>query len=122
MTIQLDQRSKAPVIAIADDVIALQITRWSGQRVAATMSASSQRLTLPANTLVVEITAQQDAYISFGDGTVDAESTIANDDSRLFAAGVQVVAVPLDNQGVPYTHVAVLEAATAGIIQFEKVD
>ena len=60
---------------------------------------------------------------AFGDGTVVATATIGNDASRLFLAGVQIVPVPIDGgTQLPFTHMSVIEAASAGVFQVEKVD
>ena len=100
----------------------LQITRWSGQRESVTSSASSQRITLPTGADLIEISAAEAVFLNFGDNAVDATSTIADDGSRLFLAGVQVAPVPFDPAtGIPYTHVAVLQVATAGLLQIEEL-
>lgn len=102
--------------------IPLQVARWSGQREFKTTSGTTQRITLPTGTKLIEITAVNPVYINFGDNTVEATSTIADDGSRLFLAGVQVVQVPLDPaDNVPYTHVAVIQVSVAGIFQVEKL-
>ena len=102
--------------------IPLQVARWSGQRESITSSASSQRITLPAGTKIAEITAVNPVFINFGDVTVDATAVIANDGSRIFLAGVQVMQIPLDPAtGIPYTHVAVLQVTAAGIFQIEEL-
>ena len=95
----------------------LQVTTWSEKRVAVTTSGASQLLVLPTDSELVEITAQENVYINFGDNTVVATSTIADDESRFFLAGVQVIPVPVNA-----THVAVIQESAAGIFQVEKVN
>jgi hypothetical protein len=100
----------------------LQVARWSGQRESVTSSGTSQRITLPTGADLIEISAAEAVYLNFGGGAVDATSSIADDGSRLFLAGVQVVPVPLDPAtSIPYTHVAVLQVATAGLLQVEEL-
>ena len=100
----------------------LQVARWSGQRESKTTTGSSQRITLPSGADLIEISAAEAVYMNFGGSGVTATSTIADDASRLFLAGVQVVPVPLDPAtGDPYTHVAVLEVATGGLLQIEEL-
>ena len=99
----------------------LQVPRWTEQRESVTTSGASQRLTLPTGASLIEISAQEAAYLNFGDNTVDASAVIANGESRLFLAGVQVVPVPLDSSGDPQTHVAVLQESVAGIFQVEEL-
>ncbi len=102
----------------------LQVTRWSEKRVATAFNSTSARLTIPADAVLVEITATENCFINFGDNTVVATSTIANDGSRLFLAGVQIVPVPLDGETprVPYTHVAVISEAADGTLQVEELE
>lgn len=122
MSVDRDAQSDALIIPKAGKGTPLQTVRWSGQRAAVTTSGSSQRITLPAGSKVIEITAVTDAYLNFGDNTVEATSTIANDASRLMLAGVQVIPVLLDPAtGEEYTHVAVLQSSTPGIFQVEQV-
>ena len=100
----------------------LQVTKWTGNRAGVTTGAAAQLIPLPAGTELVEITATENAYIAFGDGTVVATATI-DATSRLFLAGVQIVPVPIDSgTQLPYTHMSVIEAASAGVFQVEKVD
>lgn len=100
----------------------LQVTRWTGNRVGVTTGAAAQLIALPAGTELIEITATENAYVAFGDGTVVATQAV-DATSRLFLAGVQIVPVPIDSGTMlPYTHMSVIEAASAGVFQVEKVD
>ncbi len=102
----------------------LQVTRWSEKRVAIGFNSGSQRITIPANAVLIEITATENCFINFGDNTVVASSTVATDGSRLFLGGVQIVPVPLDGETprVPYTHVAVISEAADGSLQVEELE
>ena len=95
----------------------LQVTTWVEQRIAVTTTVASQRLLLPVGAELVEITAEKNVFVNFGDGTVVASSTIANDESRFFLAGVQVVPVP-----VGATDIAVIWQTEAGIFQVEQLN
>ncbi len=120
MSIQRNTQSSSHVYP--ENQTPLQVARWSGQRESVTTTASSQRITLPAGADLIEISAAEAVFLNFGDDAVDASSTIADDGSRLFLAGVQVAPVPLDPAtGTPYTHVAVLQVATAGLLQVEEL-
>lgn len=99
--------------------VPLQVARWTGNRVVGTSGASSARLTLPTGASLVEIVCGEATYLNFGDNTVDA---VADATSHFFPAGVQVVPVPLDSNGVPYTHVAHIQVATAGVVQVEELE
>ncbi len=100
----------------------LQLVKWSERRVSITFTGSTQRVVIPSGALIVELTATESCYINFGDDTVAADSTIATDGSRLYLAGVQMVPVPLNSVGVPFTHIAAIQRTVAGILQIEEVD
>lgn len=101
----------------------LQVTRWTGQRDAVVTSAVAELVVLPAGTEIVELTATENVYVAFGDLNVVAVQVVADDASRLFLAGVQIVPVPIDSgTDLPFTHVSVIEESAAGIFQVEKVD
>lgn len=105
---------------------AMQVARWVGQRESITTSGVSQRITLPAGTTLLEITAQQAVYLNFGDATVVASSAIDNksatdNGNRLFISGVQTIPVPLDDNNEPWTHLAVVQEASAGVFQVEQL-
>ncbi len=118
----IERKSRSNSHLFPENNTPLQVARWSGQRDSVTSSGSSQRITLPTGADLLEITAVNPVFINFGGSSVDATSTIADDGSRLFLAGVQVVQVPLDPAtGDPYTHVAVLEVSSAGIFQIEEL-
>ncbi len=101
--------------------IPLQVARWSGKRISMTFGAGSGRVVIPAGSQTIELTAAENCFIAFGDVTVVASSTIATDGSRLFLAGVQAVSVPLDTDGIPFTHVAAIQQTVAGILQVEQL-
>ena len=101
---------------------ALQIKTGSN-RVGGTIAGTTDRLVIPAGATLIEITATTDCYIRFGDVTVVATSTIGNDgaNSKLFAAGVQIIEVPTISD-VLATHLAFIDfAAAGGIIQVEQL-
>ncbi len=100
----------------------LQVTRWTEQRTSVTFTATSARLTLPAGSLIVEISCTENCYLNFGGASVDATAAIAIDESRIFLAGVQNVVVPLDGSGDPFTHLAVIQHTVSGLIQVEEVE
>ncbi len=99
----------------------LQIVRWTGQRVALASDADSTAMAIPTGASLIEVAATENCYIAFGDSGVVASSSVATDGPRLFLAGVQIIPVPLDGDDVPYTHMAVIQAGTAGIVQIEEV-
>ncbi len=102
---------------------ALQIKTGSN-RIGGTIAASSDRLVIPVGSRLIEITALVDVYIRFGTVAVVATSTIGNDsaNSKLFAAGVQIIEVP-DISGTLATHMAFIEAAVGddSVIQVEQL-
>ncbi len=100
----------------------LQITRWTEKRVFAVFTGTSQALVIPVDAVAVELTATENCYINFGGSSVEATSTIATDGSRLYLAGVQVIPVPLDGSGDPFTHIAVIQHTVSGILQVEEVE
>jgi hypothetical protein len=102
---------------------ALQVPAWSGARVSGVIAATTDRLTIPSGATLIEITALVNVYINFGNAAVVATATIETDDSRLFLNGVRSVVVPEDNDGVPFTHLAFIEAVSNGdsIIQVEQL-
>lgn len=102
----------------------LQVVRWSGTRIGVVSSnVATAEAALPSTSLV-EITATENIYIRFGNtGMSVADTTIANDGSRLFLAGVQVIPIPLDSNGDPYDYFSVIRAAdTNGVVQLEAVE
>ena len=101
--------------------IPLQVARWTGQREFINVGASSARVTIPAGAQIIELTAAENCFIAFGGSGVDASSVIASDGSRLFLAGVQAVAVPLDGDDVPFTHVAAIRQSISGVFQIERL-
>ena len=105
------------------DSTPVQILKWTGLRTSITTGGTSARVALPTGAEIIELAAIEDCYIAFGDNTIDASTTIADNGSRLFIAGVQQVPVPIDPAtGEPYTHIAAIQRATAGILQIEKVN
>lgn len=122
MTIDRDDQTNAIIIATAKGNFPLQITRWSGQRVALTTSASAQLIVLPVGSVCVEVTAVQNIFMTFGDDSVVTTKVIENDGARLYLAGVQVVPIPLDPvTGEVFTHVSVIEDTLPSIVQIEQV-
>lgn len=122
MSVKRDPINEDYVFGVRTTANPLQVTRWTGNRVGVTTGAAAQLIPLPAGTELVEITATENAYIAFGDGTVVATATI-DATSRLFLAGVQIVPVPINiANNLPYTHMSVIEAASAGVFQVEQVD
>ena len=119
MAINRDEQTDTHVFP--EQSVPLQVARWTEQRESVTTSGASQRITLPVGSSLIELTAIEAVFINFGDVTVDASSVIADDGSRLFLAGVQVVPVPLDSSGDPYTHLAVIQQSVAGIFQVEQL-
>lgn len=96
----------------------LQVARGTGNRVHGTSSGTSQRFTLPSGATLLEIRAAEAVYLNFGGAAVDAAADVT---SQYFPAGVQVVPVP-DNSGSPATHLAYIQATTAGVVQAEEVE
>lgn len=122
MAVDRDEQGDAVVIPTALGNVPLQVTRWSGKRESKTLSGTSQEIVLPTGSKVIEIMSEQNCYIRFGGSGVEATTVIADDGSRFFVLGVQVIPVPLDPaSGVEYTHVAVIWQSTAGIFQVEKL-
>lgn len=102
----------------------LQLVRPTGKRVGGAFTGTTSRVTLPqvSATDLVEISASENCYLNFGGSSVEATAVVANDASRLFLAGSQVFAVPLDPATeVPYTHCAIISAGTDGVWQAEEV-
>jgi len=100
----------------------LQITRWTAQREFKDFTATSQEITLPTGSALIELTATQNCFIKFGATPVTATTVIADDGSRLFLAGVQVIAVPLDGSNDPFVSMAVIRESVDGTLQVEKVE
>ncbi len=102
---------------------ALQIKTGSN-RIGGTIAAATARLVIPTGAKLIEITALVDCYIRFGNSSVDATSTIGNDgaNSKLFAAGVQIIEVPTISD-VLATNLAFIEAAAGddSVIQVEQL-
>ena len=121
MTIAIDESTLALIISTAGGR-PLQITRWTGQRVALTTSPTAQLIVLPVGSVCVELTAVQNLFLAFGDDSVVTTKTIANDGPRLYLAGVQVIPLPIDPAtGLVFTHVSVISDTVPGIIQIERV-
>jgi len=81
-------------------------------------STASAATALTSGSRTVVIRCSQATYVKFGDNTVAATQ---GNDSFLVAAGTEIMPVPLDPTGAPYTHVSVIRLATDGVIQFFKV-
>lgn len=121
MPIDRDDQTGAMIIATAKGNVPLQIAKWTEQRAFIAVTNVTARVILPAGAVLIELTATEDCYVAFGDVTVNAVQAIATDASRLFVAGVQVVAVPLDSDGVPFTYIAAIRESLNGIFQIEEV-
>ena len=95
------------------------IYRWPQAPLAheATGGTSSTALDLEGARLI-RVSCDEDTYIAFGDVTVVAA---ADDTSHLFLRGSEYVPVPLDANGVAYTHMAHIQKDTAGVIQVSVV-
>ena len=100
---------------------ALQIKTGSN-RVGDDVDGTTDRVTLPAGSKLIELSSTADCYIMFGTGAVEASAVIGNDgvNSKLFMAGVQIVEVPTI-AGVLQTHLAYIQVAAAGFIQAEQL-
>jgi hypothetical protein len=103
---------------------ALQVPTWSGARVSGVVAATTDSLVLPEGATLIEISALVNIYINFGsNAAITAAVETEVDGSRLFMLGVRAVVVPTDNDGVPYTHLAFIEAVANGdsVIQVEQL-
>lgn len=101
--------------------IPLQVALWTAQRAVINFNGTTQRIALPAGSEIVELTATENCFIAFGGSGVDADGAIVTDASRLYLSGVQAIVVPVDSSSVPFTYIAAIEQATAGILQIEKL-
>lgn len=100
--------------------VPVPVIRWTGNRIQLSSGATTSAATaLPTGRKAFEVRCTQDCYLAFGDDSVAATT---DDDSDLFLRGVQVVPVPLDANGVPYTHVAVIRVDTDGVVQLCQID
>jgi len=101
----------------------LQVTRWTGKRVGVATSGAAELIALPADTELIEITSTENVFLAFGDNTVVATAVIADDASRLFLAGVQIIPVPIDvASDLPFAFMSVIQESSPGVFQAEKVD
>lgn len=82
----------------------LQSLATNTDRVSASLSGSSQRLTVPADARVVRIAASGNCYYLFGDNTV----TVSSATGHLFPAGTEIQNVPPNA-----THIAVIQEGAA---------
>ena len=108
---------------LLEHTVPLQVVRWTGKRAAVSFDGTSKDIVIPAGSILVEMSATENCYINFGTGSAPtATSTIADDGSRLFLAGVQVIPVPIDSAtDAPYTHIGVLQESITGILQVEEL-
>jgi hypothetical protein len=99
----------------------LQLVRWKGERVQVdSISTASAATALPTGTKIAEVRADEDCYLRFGGVSVAATQDL---NSILFLRGVQTVAIPLDTNNNPYTHVSVIRKSTSdGVVQIERVN
>jgi len=100
---------------------ALQI-KTGVNRVGDDIDGTTDRVTLPVGSKLIELTCTTDCYIRFGTSSVDATTTIGDDDtaSKLFMAGVQIVEVP-SPAGVLAVALAYIQVSAAGFIQAEQL-
>ncbi len=101
--------------------IPLQVALWTAQRAVINFNATTQRIALPTGSEIVELTATENCFVAFGGSSVDAEASIVSDASRLYLSGVQAIVVPVDSNSVPFTYIAAIQQATAGILQIEQL-
>ena len=101
---------------------AAQLVPLSGSRLTLTAAvASTAEAALPANSVLITVRATEAAWIRFGNTGMGAAA--AGDASILFPAGVEVMPVPVDSEGVPYDFVRVIRAAADdALMQIEKVE
>lgn len=123
MAIKRDKNGEACIISASIGNAILPLPRWRGKRLAVITTGTAQLLAMPQadGSGICEMTAQKDCYIAYGGSGVVATKTIADDGSRFFLAGVQVISIPLDSEGKEYTHVSVLMDTEAGVFQLEEV-
>lgn len=122
MSVKRDKANEDYIFGVKSSQ-ALQVTRWTGQRVGVTTSGSAELIQLPTGTELIEVTATENVYLAFGDGSVVATASIGNDASRLFLAGVQILPVPIDSgNDLPFTHMSVIQESSPGVFQVEHVD
>lgn len=117
MTIEQDEH-RTPVFPGGTP---LQIALWTTRRAFINFTGVTDRIALPLGCQIAELTATENAFIAFGDDSVDAVPAIASGASRLFLAGVQSIVVPLDAGSAPFTHIAVIRQTTDGILQVEQL-
>jgi len=99
---------------------AVQVVRWTGQRIhLAAADVASAATPLPTGSKILELRAGEDCYVRFGDDAVEASQ---DGDSDFYPRGVQTIAVPLDANLQPYTHVSVIRAGVDnGVFQAMKI-
>ncbi len=100
---------------------ALQV-KTGVNRVGDDIDGTTDRVTLPVGSKLIELTCTTDCYIRFGTASVDATTTIGDDDtaSKLFMAGVQIIEVPSPS-GVLAVALAYIQVSAAGFIQAEQL-
>lgn len=86
----------------------IQALSLSGSRAQASITSSSSRVALPAG-FVFRVSATADCYILFGNSGVTATADASSD---LFPAGVEILVLPAGA-----THIACIQATTAGVLQ-----
>lgn len=99
---------------------AVQIARCTGERIQIEATDSpSEAVPLPEGARLVEIRATEDCYIRFGDETVVATT---DHESMLFLRGVQPVAILLDGDNDPLTHVSAVRLGSQNaVVQIERL-
>ena len=94
----------------------------SGSRLNVTTSGgtSTSEAALPTGSEGVRISATEACWIRFGNTGLGAAA--ADSASMYFAAGVELMGIPRDADGVCYTHVRVIKAGSnETVVQFEKL-
>lgn len=100
--------------------VPVPVVRWTANRIQIASAATTSAATaLSTGRKAFEVRATQDCYLKFGGNSVAATPDSSSD---LFLRGVQVVPVPLDASGVPYTYVAVIRVDTDGVVQLCQID
>ena len=100
---------------------AVQMVTPSGTRINVTAgAASSAEAALPAGSLALRIGATDACFIRFGNTGVGAAALDTT--SMYFPAGVEVIGVPVDVDGVPYDYVRAIRVGASDVtVQFEKI-
>lgn len=117
MTIEQDEQN-TPVFPGGTP---LQVALWTTRRAFINFTGVTDRVALPVDCQIAELTTTENCFIAFGDNTVVAVQAIATGASRLYLAGVQAIVVPFDPNGIPFTHIAAIQESIAGTLQVEQL-